>query len=223
MAKSTIEKYKSFEKWKAQEVENEFGLKRIFKNRHLLDELLKKENDIIDFNLVEIEKLQERLAKMEFAWNEFEFQTFFINQILQIVGFQRLKYRIFLENNLKTQLKGKAISGRVNMMLAQNWQIPSNPFFFIEQYKTLTNPNGDPLGQLLVEMFAAQTLNNEPEEPIYGCYIIGRNWFFVVLEGKNYAVSDAYVATQTDIYDIVGILKKIKIMFEHKIGFVEEI
>ena len=28
MAKPTIERYKSFEKWKAQEVENEFGLKR---------------------------------------------------------------------------------------------------------------------------------------------------------------------------------------------------
>ncbi len=223
MAKSTIERYKSFEKWKAQEVENEFGLKRIFKNHRLLDVLLEKENDIIDFDPIEIKKLQERLAKMEFAWNEFEFQTFFINPILQIVGFQKLKYRIFLENNLKTQLKGKAISGRVNMMLAKNWQIPSNPFFFIEQYKTLTNPNGDPIGQLLIEMVTAQALNNEPEEPIYGCYIIGRNWFFVVLENGKYAISKAYDATETDIYDIVGIFKKIKIMFEQKIGFVEEV
>jgi hypothetical protein len=30
MAKSSVEKYKSFQKWKTQEVENEFGLKRVF-------------------------------------------------------------------------------------------------------------------------------------------------------------------------------------------------
>jgi hypothetical protein len=42
---------------------------------------------------------------------------------------------------------------------------------------------------------------------------------FIVLKGKNYAVSNAYVATDTAIFDIVGLLKKIKNMFEIKIGY----
>ena len=66
-------------------------------------------------------------------------------------------------------------------------------------------------------MVTAQALNNEPEQTVYGCYIIGRDWFFVVLKGKEYAVSDVYVATQNAIYDIVGILKKVQTMFEKKL------
>ena len=70
-------------------------------------------------------------------------------------------------------------------MLAKGRQIPQLPIFFIQEYKPESGPNGDPLGQLLIEMVTAQALNNEPEQTVYGCYIIGRNWFFVVLEGKN--------------------------------------
>jgi hypothetical protein len=65
-------------------------------------------------------------------------------------------------------------------------------------------------------------VNNDPDQALYGCYIIGRNWFFVVLQEKNYAVSNAYVATDIAIFDIVGILKKIKKMFELKIGYVAD-
>jgi hypothetical protein len=90
----------------------------------------------------------------------------------------------------------------------------------MQEHKSETGPNGDPLGQLLIEMVAAQAMNKEPEQALYGCYIIGRNWFFVVLQEKDYAVSNAYVATDTAIFDIVGILKKIKRMFEIKIGYI---
>lgn len=82
-------------------------------------------------------------------------------------------------------------------------------FFFLHEYKKKRGSADDPLAQVLVEMLAASTLNADGK-PIYGCYIVGRNWFFIVLEGRNYAVSDTFVATQDDIFQIVAILKTIK-------------
>lgn len=50
------------------------------------------------------------------------------------------------------------------------------------------------VGQLLIAMVAAQYLN-EDNLPIYGIYVNGRNWFLVVLDGQNYAVSNPFMAT----------------------------
>ena len=222
MAKSTIERYKSFEKWKAQEVENEFGLKSRL-NSDTLKTLLQHDASFSDYEKSEIEMLRAQLLLMIASWNEYDISIMFIGPLLKLVNTQNRTYRTFFNHYLTAKLKGKDISGRVDGMLARGWQIPDKPLFFMQEYKSESGPNGDPIGQLLIEMVTAQALNNEPEEPIYGCYIIGRNWFFVVLENGKYAISKAYDATETDIYDIVGIFKKIKIMFEQKIGFVEEV
>jgi hypothetical protein len=48
-------------------------------------------------------------------------------------------------------------------------------------------------------MVAAQ-VQNKDNEVLYGCYVSGRNWFFVVMEGKNYVVSNAFNATNDDIF-----------------------
>jgi len=39
---------------------------------------------------------------------------------------------------------------------------------------------------------------------------MGRNWFFLTLQGRKYCISDEYVATRTDIYDIYRIMKNLK-------------
>ena len=224
MAKSSIEKYKSFEKWKAQEVENEFKVKRDFYKPDYLTSFLDISN-VEPANSEEkakIEFIQNRLVRMVDVWNEFDMSIIFIGQLLEIVDFQKYTYRAFFNHSVKAIINGKEIGGRIDCMLAKGRQIPELPLFFIQEYKPTSGPNGDPIGQLLIEMIAAQSLNNEPDEPIYGCYIIGRNWFFVVLQGSEYAISSPYVATESDIYEIICVLKKVKIMFEKKIGYVEE-
>jgi hypothetical protein len=56
-------------------------------------------------------------------------------------------------------------------------------------------------------------------KPLYGCYNIGRIWFFVILAGKEYSVSRAYDATQTDdLADMVAILKKVKVYIHQVLG-----
>jgi len=58
-------------------------------------------------------------------------------------------------------------------------------------------------------MVAAQKLNND-NQPLYGCYVMGRLWFFVVLEGIEYSTSLAFDATKDDIKEIFGILQNTK-------------
>jgi D-serine dehydratase len=63
-------------------------------------------------------------------------------------------------------------------------------------------------------MLVGQTLNKS-DEPIYGCYIVGRLWYFMILRNNEYIVSKSFTADDEDIYDIVKILKKLKnILFE---------
>ena len=54
--------------------------------------------------------------------------------------------------------------------------------------------------------------------PIYGCYIIGRWWFFVVLNNGKYCVSTSYDSVKQDeLYQIIGILKKQKQMIINRL------
>ena len=81
--------------------------------------------------------------------------------------------------------------------------------YLVHQYKKQADTSNDPLGQLLAEMVAAQT-TNQHKQPLYGAYIIGRHWYFIVLEGQVYAESLAYDATKDDIIAIVTILRHTK-------------
>ena len=58
-------------------------------------------------------------------------------------------------------------------------------------------------------MVAAQTINQQAH-PVYGAYIIGRHWYFVILDGKTYSESLAYDATKEEILTIFGILRHTK-------------
>ena len=102
------------------------------------------------------------------------------------------------------------LGGRVDFVLAKGKQKPTKPYFFIHEYKQETKKgSSDPKGQLLSEMLVAQ-VKNEDKNPVYGCYVLGRSWFFVVLNHSEYAVSNAYNASDEDIYKIIAILRKVK-------------
>lgn len=78
--------------------------------------------------------------------------------------------------------------------------------------------SGDPIGQNLAAMLVGQVLN-ENEDVIYGCYIVGRLWYFMVLKGKDYVLSKEYSSTQEDgIRCIVKILKTLRAILFQKLG-----
>ncbi len=101
---------------------------------------------------------------------------------------------------------------RVDFRLAKGRQKTIKPYFFIHEYQQERKDHSDPKGQLLAELLAAQTNNND-QHPLWGCYVVGRNWFFVVLYGNKYAVSNAYNTPDNDIFQIIAVLQKMKDYF----------
>ena len=56
-------------------------------------------------------------------------------------------------------------------------------------------------------MLVAQVLNNN-EKPIYGAYVLGREWIFTVLQGRKMIQSLPFLTT--DLEDLKGILRVLK-------------
>jgi hypothetical protein len=71
-------------------------------------------------------------------------------------------------------------------------------------------------------MLVGQT-QNDNNDVIYGCYIVGRNWYFMVLKGKEFAISKDYSSTHDDdILKIVKILKALRSILLVRLGIPED-
>jgi hypothetical protein len=211
---------KPFERWKYEEIELTFGTERV-KNLTVLDKWLEADEPADDFEKRTLLIYHNQLVRKVDAWNEDELKFFFISHIITLVDFSKPKvYSSFSQRTLAAKRKDIHnneidLRGRVEFFVALGEQIPRQPFFFIHEYKPLnkTTPS-DPLGQLLIAMLATQTLN-ETNRPLYGVFIIGSFWQFVVLDGNQYTVSDFYDALkQEQLFKIFSILKRCKSYIE---------
>ncbi|XCN72023.1 MAG: hypothetical protein Q3M24_17165 [Candidatus Electrothrix aestuarii] len=209
---------KSFSKWTIAEVEETFGLS-LCKNCELLNQWLDI-SETAPLVAEEEQLLAEFRAKLLdhiWDWNEWELKGKFIFPLLTAVDFDQELYQSFIEREISVEIEDDTLSGMVDFFVANGRRYPKHPYFFIHEFKREHEASGDPLGQLLVTMVAAQKLNNDGK-PVYGCYVMGRLWFFVVLDGQDYATSLAYDATKDDINEIFILLKKSKTIIEELIG-----
>jgi hypothetical protein len=70
---------------------------------------------------------------------------------------------------------------------------------------------------MLGGMLIGQAKNNN-EKPMYGCYVQGRFWFFSILEGNQYVISQAFDASTLDgSKQIIMILRKMKELIHTKL------
>ena len=207
---------KPFSKWKIFEVEKEFQVKQ--QNDYaLLNEWLRGSHESSGDAPPPIDRLaglQKRLIKHVHDWNEQELKMRFISPILDMIDFEQSNYQPFFEREISIHYKDEKLSGEVDFIVAQGLRVPEQPYFFIHEHKKEADSSGDPLGQVMIAMVVAQMLN-ETAHPVYGAYIVGRLWHFVVLNGKEYAVSLAYDATREHINDIYDILMKVKAIINH--------
>jgi len=58
-------------------------------------------------------------------------------------------------------------------------------------------------------MLTGQTLNDN-QHPVYGAYVVGSVWHFMVLENRRYMISQNYSAMNDEIFDILRIFKGLK-------------
>lgn len=199
---------KNFEQWETQDIEIALDFKQIWESI-LLDDWLAAQTEFNAIERQQIEKVRKRILQFADYWNEDELKLQAISIILDIVDYQIADYNIFSQRYLSSKINDIEIGGRVDFMLAKGRQKPITPYFFIHEYKQERKGTSDPKGQLLAELAVAQVCNDY-KFPMYGCYIVGRNWFFMILKDKEYAVSNAFNASDEDIYKIIAILRKIK-------------
>ncbi len=196
----------TFEGWDRDDVERTFDLEF---ERYLpaLESWLASDFPISQRERETIADLQEDLYRTIDSWNEDELKFKFIAPLVSLVRFDTKRTSVFTQRTITATVKDIELSGRVDFVVATGKSKPIAPFFFLHEYKRTFAPDSDPLAQLLVEMLAAQELN-ESKHPLYGSYVIGRLWYFVVLEGSHYASSLAFDATQeSGMLSILSILK----------------
>ena len=145
------------------------------------------------------------------GWNEDEYKFLFISPFLKLVDFSTDYFNVFTQRPMSVTYENgtKTTTGKVEWMVARGRQNPKQPHFFFHEYKPEKNRDNDPLGQVLIAMVAAQVINSN-DKPIYGIYVNGRNWFLIVLNGKQYATSKAYDITSDEIFDLFAILEHLR-------------
>ncbi len=201
---------RNFESWETQDLEELFGLERV-KQMLLLDDWLSATTTLDSYTQKRVETLKEKVFEFVEFWNEDELKLQCISKIVDFAEYDEIKpFNMFSQRSISATINNIEIGGRVDFVLAKGRQKPMKPYFFIHEYKQETKRGStDPKGQLLSEMLVAQ-VRNEGKRPVYGCYVLGRSWFFVILNGKDYAVSNAYNASDDDIYTVIAILRKVK-------------
>jgi hypothetical protein len=212
---------KRFEHWKEQDLVFTFGVKKA-KDYPLMLQWLAAQNPIDDHERRSISQLQNTLINRADKMNEDELKFFFLGPFISLVRYEGEEYTAFAQRPMSAtvpDLSGNPVElkGRVEFMVATGFQDPVRPYFFFHEYKQERRIERDPLGQVLSAMLAAQALNHS-KAPLYGCYVVGRFWFFVVLDGKKYAVSNAYDATSAEAFDIFSILREARKYVEAQVS-----
>lgn len=194
-------------------LESLFGLRRVLTSSGL-DHWLSMRPPISTEEKVMLKHLQQLLFLNNEAWNEQELSLNFIGPVFALVAFTELyRFNHFANRHIKavvSSAKGEIeLKGEPDGLIATGYWEPEIPIFAFSEYKRNLDPDGDPGGQALAAMLVGQVLNKQPH-PIYGCYVIGNHWTFLVLEDKSYTFSRDFSATTDEIFDIFRILKALK-------------
>lgn len=204
-----------FRDWTRDKLKERFGLKRVPNHPILLDWL--EQASPIEVDAYEEETLRrwrEQMLLYVDYWSEDELKMKFIGNIITLVNYDTEELSAFANRALDGTVDGEYISGIPDFMVARGKQEVKSPFFCLHEYKKeLDNNSPDPAAQCLVAMLVAQQKNLDTPQmagkPLYGSYVIGRNWFFLILDGLEYSISKAFDATDSD--DLIKVLKVLKV------------
>jgi hypothetical protein len=208
-----------FYKFRGATVINTFGIKSVKKCKTLENWLNAKEtlndfeNMTLDFALLRYEELSK-------SWNEEELKMHFISSIFNVANPNMAEVcKTYFERPLEGVVNNYLMHVVTDCMIARPklGGDPGTPYFFLQEFKQSQQyGRTDPEGQMLVAMLLAQQKNAD-DKPLYGCYVIERNWFFTTLIGSDYCVSQQYNSTQKhDLLQIVYILRKLKDLIQNR-------
>ena len=187
-----------------------FGLIKTFDAFPLLDNWLTVENNLTPRDNEELEYRRWQLLKKVNSWNEETLKMKFIAFILDMVRYDTDELEGIFDAEMKGVVKGQRLSVIADYALAKTtFDLKEQPYFYFHEYKPRKQAK-DPVAQLLLAMLIAQE-KNDIQRPLYGCVVIAENWYFMVLDGLDYAVSTPFVSTiRGDLQTILLILRKFK-------------
>jgi hypothetical protein len=195
----------NFSSLNIQDLVDTFDLKRL-ESTEIIG-LIEPEKVQLDQLLNLTKKSQDRID----YWNEQELVIKYLAKILEIVDFGNEFYGEFAERVIGSKVDEYELGGYVDLLIARGRYEPREPYFFIQEFKKAKNPSGDPLAQLLGELLVAQTINGE--KVVYGSYIVGRFWYFVTLDGRNY--TEELPLDSINLEDLTKIIAKLNWIKEY--------
>lgn len=190
-------------------LDRKFGVRRELSNPSL-DRWLQASIPLTELDKSKLRELQEMLLLNAEGWNEQELSLQFIGPVLTMVRFMEFyRFNLFAQRHIQAVINEVELNGEPDTIIATGYREPEIPMFAFTEYKRQIDPQGDPAGQTLAAMIVAQALNGD-KQPIYGCYVVGSDWRFMLLDGKHYLISRDYSALSDEIYDILRILKALR-------------
>ncbi len=161
---------------------------------------------------------QNALRSIE-GWSEEDLKMKFISPILllghiidddKVIGYYDKIISATIEN-VKLIVKSDFMFARGVL------DVFSTPYFHFQEYKPYKNPSGDSMAQLLQAFLIAQE-KNKNGQPLYGVDIVGKQWSFVIMEGKDYCTSEVFNSVnKTDLLTIIAVLRKFKNILETRL------
>jgi hypothetical protein len=148
------------------------------------------------------------------GWSEEDLKIKFIGPVLmlghmtdddQVIG--------YFDKTIHATVEGTPLTVRADFMLAKGiLDVFNTPYFHFQEYKPNKNPSGDSMAQLL-EAFLIAQVKNQNGKPMYGVEIVGKQWTFVIMDGKEYCISPLYDATdRKSLLTIIAILRKFRVI-----------
>lgn len=190
-----------------------FGLERLVPPQPILSEWLDASSidSGVDFDAIELFLLKEIQTKLSIGadfWNKEELKMKNIGLLLLLAKLEQ-PIDIYYSREISASINGIFMRCTPDMLLAKGIQGMIETAYFFAEFED-KRCNNDPVGKMLGAMLIAQA-NNNNGKPLYGCYVQGRFWFFSVLIGKQYVISNSFNASEiTHLHQIIFILRKLK-------------
>ena len=207
--------------WSEGELIDVFTLNRIVtQTTPLMDEWLDVQPLV--FNAGEQYMFSEDLSKAQkfiAGWNEEDLKMKFISTILKLGHLTDDDIVIsYFDKIISATVEGTKLTVKSDFMLAKGTlDYFKTPYFHFQEYKPYKNPSGDSMAQLLSAFLIAQE-KNKNGLPMYGVDIMGKEWSFVIMEGKNYCISRSFNSVdKKDLETIIAMLRKFKFILETRL------
>lgn len=156
------------------------------------------------------------------SWSEEDLKMRFISPVLMLGKvLEQGNFASCFDKKMAGEVENHYLSVKADFVIGSGlMDYMIRPYFHFQEYKPQKNPTGDPMAQILEAFLIAQTENIKDNKhiPLYGCEIIGKNWTFVIMEGKEYCVADTLVCTnKNDLMKIIAMLRKFRELLETRL------